>query len=49
MISKESVIYIAGQQGMIGSAIWRQLSEQGYIPKNWSSLKVGILQKKMKL
>lgn len=30
MISKESVIYIAGHQGMVGSAIWRQLSEQGY-------------------
>nr|WP_262696639.1 hypothetical protein [Chryseobacterium indoltheticum] len=34
---------------MIGSAIWRQLSEQGYILQNWSSSKVGILQKKMKL
>jgi len=30
MISKESVIYIAGHRGMVGSAIWRQLSEQGY-------------------
>lgn len=30
MISKESVIYIAGHRGMVGSAIWRQLSEKGY-------------------
>ncbi|MPS65219.1 GDP-L-fucose synthase [Chryseobacterium sp.] len=29
-MSKESVIYIAGHRGMVGSAIWRQLSEQGY-------------------
>ena len=31
MISKESKIYIAGHRGMVGSAIWRQLSEKGYI------------------
>ncbi|TDX94478.1 GDP-L-fucose synthase family protein [Chryseobacterium daecheongense] len=30
MISKKSLIYIAGHRGMVGSAIWRQLSEQGY-------------------
>jgi GDP-L-fucose synthase len=30
MISKESKIYIAGHRGMVGSAIWRQLSQQGY-------------------
>ena len=30
MISKESKIYIAGHRGMVGSAIWRQLSEKGY-------------------
>lgn len=30
MISKESKIYIAGHRGMVGSAIWRQLSELGY-------------------
>lgn len=30
MISKESVIYIAGHRGMVGSAIWRQLLEKGY-------------------
>ncbi|MCX8523554.1 GDP-L-fucose synthase [Chryseobacterium formosus] len=29
-MSKESVIYIAGHRGMVGSAIWRQLSEKGY-------------------
>ncbi|WP_146941183.1 GDP-L-fucose synthase family protein [Chryseobacterium hagamense] len=29
-MSKESKIYIAGHRGMVGSAIWRQLSEQGY-------------------
>jgi len=30
MISKDSLIYIAGHRGMVGSAIWRQLSERGY-------------------
>lgn len=30
MISKESKIYVAGHRGMVGSAIWRQLSELGY-------------------
>ncbi len=30
MISKESKIYIAGHRGMVGSAIWRLLSEKGY-------------------
>lgn len=30
MISKVSKIYIAGHRGMVGSAIWRQLSEKGY-------------------
>lgn len=30
MISKDSKIYIAGHRGMVGSSIWRQLSEQGY-------------------
>lgn len=30
MISKQSKIYIAGHNGMVGSAIWRQLEEQGY-------------------
>lgn len=30
MISKESKIYIAGHRGMVGSAIWRKLSELGY-------------------
>ncbi|ROI00915.1 GDP-L-fucose synthase [Chryseobacterium daecheongense] len=29
-MSKKSLIYIAGHRGMVGSAIWRQLSEQGY-------------------
>ncbi|HEX7869868.1 MAG TPA: GDP-L-fucose synthase [Chryseobacterium sp.] len=29
-MSKESVRYIAGHRGMVGSAIWRQLSEKGY-------------------
>ncbi|KFF00350.1 GDP-L-fucose synthase [Chryseobacterium formosense] len=29
-MSKESKIYIAGHRGMVGSAIWRQLSQQGY-------------------
>ncbi|WP_394344709.1 GDP-L-fucose synthase family protein [Chryseobacterium echinoideorum] len=30
MISKDSLIYIAGHRGMVGSAIWRQLSARGY-------------------
>ncbi len=30
MIVKESKIYIAGHRGMVGSAIWRQLSAIGY-------------------
>lgn len=30
MISKTSKIYIAGHNGMVGSAIWRQLEEKGY-------------------
>ncbi|MXS69625.1 NAD-dependent epimerase/dehydratase family protein [Flavobacteriaceae bacterium W22] len=29
-MSKDSLIYIAGHRGMVGSAIWRQLSEKGY-------------------
>lgn len=30
MISKQSKIYIAGHNGMVGSAIWRHLEEKGY-------------------
>jgi GDP-L-fucose synthase len=30
MINKNSVIYIAGHNGMVGSAIWRTLSAKGY-------------------
>ena len=30
MINKESKIYIAGHNGMVGSACWRALSEAGY-------------------
>ena len=30
MISKNAKIYIAGHKGMVGSAIWRVLEEQGY-------------------
>ena len=30
MISKQSKIYIAGHNGMVGSAIWRKLEEKGY-------------------
>ncbi|WP_210151435.1 GDP-L-fucose synthase family protein [Chryseobacterium scophthalmum] len=29
-MSKQSKIYIAGHNGMVGSAIWRQLEEKGY-------------------
>ncbi|MBE8724530.1 GDP-L-fucose synthase family protein [Flavobacterium hungaricum] len=31
MINKNSTIYIAGHNGMVGSAIWRVLSAKGYI------------------
>ena len=30
MINKNSIIYIAGHNGMVGSAIWRVLSAKGY-------------------
>ncbi|KVV15095.1 GDP-L-fucose synthase family protein [Flavobacterium sp. TMP13] len=30
MIDKNSIIYIAGHNGMVGSAIWRTLTERGY-------------------
>ena len=30
MLSKESVIYLAGHRGMVGSAIYRRLKELGY-------------------
>nr|WP_255596517.1 GDP-L-fucose synthase [Flavobacterium potami] len=30
MINKNSVIYIAGHKGMVGSAIWRSLTAKGY-------------------
>jgi len=30
MISKETNIYIAGHQGMVGSAVWRALASKGY-------------------
>ncbi|MDP4806775.1 MAG: GDP-L-fucose synthase [Crocinitomicaceae bacterium] len=30
MISKSSKIYIAGHRGMVGSAIWRTLTQKGY-------------------
>lgn len=30
MITKNSIIYIAGHQGMVGSAIWRTLTAKGY-------------------
>ena len=30
MISKETIIYIAGHRGMVGSAVWRALASKGY-------------------
>jgi len=30
MIGKEDKIYIAGHRGMVGSAIWRALENNGY-------------------
>ncbi|MGQ7947220.1 GDP-L-fucose synthase family protein [Flavobacterium sp. WC2509] len=31
MIDKNSIIYIAGHNGMVGSAIWRNLTAKGYL------------------
>ncbi|WP_194778219.1 GDP-L-fucose synthase family protein [Pararhodonellum marinum] len=31
MITKTNKIYIAGHKGMVGSAIWRALADQGYV------------------
>jgi GDP-L-fucose synthase len=31
MIDKNSIIYIAGHKGMVGSAIWRALTSKGYL------------------
>ena len=31
MIDKNSIIYIAGHNGMVGSAIWRTLTKKGYL------------------
>src|SRR6188768_1492226 len=31
MIDKNSIIYIAGHKGMVGSAIWRTLTAKGYL------------------
>ncbi len=31
MISKKTKIYIAGHKGMVGSAIWRNLTANGFI------------------
>jgi len=30
MISKETIIYIAGHRVMVGSAVWRALASKGY-------------------
>jgi len=39
MIDKNSVIYIAGHHGMVGSAIWRTLTAKGYINLTGASSK----------
>ncbi|WP_373392429.1 GDP-L-fucose synthase family protein [Flavobacterium magnesitis] len=43
MIDKNSVIYIAGHKGMVGSAIWRTLTKEGYVNLN------GISSRKLDL
>ncbi|MGM8363544.1 GDP-L-fucose synthase family protein [Flavobacterium sp. ARAG 55.4] len=43
MIDKNSVIYIAGHKGMVGSAIWRKLTSEGYVNLN------GISSRKLDL
>ena len=43
MIDKNSVIYIAGHKGMVGSAIWRTLTKEGYTNLN------GISSRKLDL
>jgi GDP-L-fucose synthase len=30
MLSKESKIYVAGHNGLVGSAIWNNLKQRGY-------------------
>jgi len=43
MIDKNSVIYIAGHKGMVGNAIWRTLTKEGYVNLN------GISSRKLDL
>ncbi len=45
MINKNSTIYIAGHKGMVGSAIWRTLTELGYTNLIGSSRKEVDLRK----
>nr|WP_174799729.1 GDP-L-fucose synthase [Flavobacterium flevense] len=42
-MDKNSVIYIAGHKGMVGSAIWRTLTKEGYVNLN------GISSRKLDL
>ncbi|MFL9831777.1 GDP-L-fucose synthase [Flavobacterium sp. ST-87] len=42
-MDKNSVIYIAGHKGMVGSAIWRKLTSEGYVNLN------GISSRKLDL
>ncbi len=47
MIDKNSKIYIAGHKGMVGSAIWRTLTAQGYVNLIGTSSKEVDLRQQM--
>lgn len=49
MIDKNSKIYIAGHNGMVGSAIWRTLTAKGYINLSGASSKELDLRKQKAL
>jgi GDP-L-fucose synthase len=49
MIDKNSKIYIAGHNGMVGSAIWRTLTAKGYINLTGASSKELDLKKQKEL
>lgn len=49
MIDKNSVIYIAGHKGMVGSAIWRSLTKRGYLNLFGASSKELDLRKQIEV
>jgi len=49
MITRNSIIYIAGHKGMVGSAIWRTLTAKGYTNLVGSSRKEVDLRKQVEV